>query len=193
LGQAPASLGVTSKSKTFRFDKELSRADVTFQYDANNRPVLVKAHIKWHKTVKKAGKINKRTGISLGGRLCLVSILLHYFQYSPVVPAEASRTPCFRWPSGEPLTSTYFRAWLALSLTSIGVDASKHNTHSLRQGGASALTALNVTKVYIQIMGRWVDGKMPKLYSATEREMMLKHQADMGRLTHLHFDHDQGK
>jgi hypothetical protein len=179
----------TSKTNKFLPNRELSRKDVVcFNNPSNTETLSIQVTVKWHKTVKKTGKLVKLTYASPGGALCFVAIMKYYFEASRTVPGQEANTPCFVWPSGKPLTQTYFRSWLKLALRKIGIDESLHNTHSLRQGGASALTALHCSETFVKLVGRWVEGsQMPKLYSAIETNSMRQNQVRMGQLTQLEF------
>ena len=150
-------------------------------------PNYLEIIVKWHKTVAKTGPLVKRSYASFGGALCIIAVTLHWLKCSPCDPSTAAYTPFFYWPDGSPLTQRQFRAWLQTSLTSIGVNATLHNTHSLRQGGASALAALGVPRHVVKIIGRWIDDSMPDLYTSTTCSLLRQHQSNMGRLTDLVF------
>jgi hypothetical protein len=197
----------TSKTSRFLHERELSRADVVLGgYDtadatttglhnprrsqlfcAAGSPGFVDATIKHHKTVASAGPFKKRTYVSHGGALCAVSIVAFLLEVSPTPDDRASTTPMFFWPNGSPLTQAQFRTWLHDALEKLGVEASEHNTHSLRQGGASALKSLGVSDLFIKLIGRWIDSNMPLLYSSTTTDEMQRHQGDMGRIRQLTF------
>ena len=178
----------TSSSNTFLADKQLSRKDVSFFGKSPDTIEGVDATIKWHKTVRSAGPLHKRTYSSPGGALCLVAILLQYVSMDPHSdPSDLHLQPFFRWPSGRPLTANQLRDWLSATLASMGINASEYNTHSLRQGGASALAALGVNESIIRIIGRWTSSTMPTLYTSGAAESLMVNSAAMGRHTYLTF------
>ena len=69
----------------------------------------------------------------------------------------------------------------------MGINASEYNTHSLRQGGASALAALGVNESIIRIIGTWTSSTMPTLYTSGAAESLMVNSAAMGRHTYLTF------
>lgn len=74
----------------------------------------------------------------------------------PVPESAARATPLFRNPeSGRALTVAQVRDKLRLLMASLDLDGSVYGAHSLRIGGATALSSLGADASTIQQMGRW--------------------------------------
>ena len=92
------------------------------------------------------------------GRYLSPGLALWYLmsQADPVRGAAARVTPLFRDPSsGRALTVDAVRVKLRACMAGIGLDGSVYGAHSLRIGGATALSALRAGAATIQRMGRW--------------------------------------
>lgn len=74
----------------------------------------------------------------------------------PVHPSQAAFTPMFRWvETGAPLTGQQLVDMIKDHMEMIGEPPALYASHSLRIGGATALSDANCPDVVIQTMGRW--------------------------------------
>lgn len=74
----------------------------------------------------------------------------------PVPEAAEASTPLFRDPrTGLILTVAYVRSRLRSLMSAIGRDGSLYGAHSLRIGGATAMSWLQASREHIMAAGRW--------------------------------------
>ena len=74
----------------------------------------------------------------------------------PVAPHLQAVTPLFRWVrTGRPLTGAQLVKMVCDHMKLIGECPKLYGSHSLRIGGATALSDANCPDVIIQTMGRW--------------------------------------
>ena len=134
-----------------------SRADVRFGFRDG---VLVSCAI-WFVNSKARGaeRFRKlRVVLPISGSLLSPGLALWYLcrVVDPVPTAAEADTPLFRDPAtGLVLTVAFIRQRLRAILSAAGRDGSLYGAHSLRIGGATAMSWLQASRENIMAAGRW--------------------------------------
>ena len=143
--------------RSFDFRQQPSRADVDFEWRDGR---LAGATIRVVNSKAKGAERFRRLAVHLpahGAYLSPGLALYHLLHVADPTPAaDAATTPLFRNPAtGRGLTTAQCRDYLRELLAAAGLDASLYGVHSLRIGGATAMSWLRAPPEDIKAAGRW--------------------------------------
>ena len=143
---------------TFDPKRHARRCDVVFRLNDRKEPVhcmlyIVNSKAKGAEALRRLPVPIPMNGkyLSPGLRLWnLIKII------DPVPASEMTTTPLFRDPAtNKPITVAEVREEIRMLMTRIGRDGSIYGAHSLRIGGATALSFLGAPPQHIKCHGRW--------------------------------------
>lgn len=140
-------LGEISTTKTGA-NNVVKLDNVTFSYEASHlkSATIVLEHFK-HSRGKAAKIVLNRSDAN---SLCPVRTLFKYIR-----TLTKQKGPLFRFQSGCPVTSSFFRRMLKSCVEECQLDPSKYTTHSFRIGGATLAYDRHFSEAQIQQLGRW--------------------------------------
>ena len=158
--------------ETWNPELHLSRADVTFHYDADGRrhATVMMRPVKNGRTMR-----GKGTPLVFDGGASLidpVQALWELVEGDPVPSARAASTPLFRlrrYGVCECLRVRDVRAEVRRLMGDLGLDEARFGAHSLRIGGATAAAAAGVPPSVIRCCGRW-NSDIFEIYTRVTRQ-----------------------
>jgi hypothetical protein len=143
------------------------KTDVVYRADGTRGQMFIKRY----KGDSKTTWPNKQLAFAIGGKLCTMTFRLMYEQLNPLQQGVcAMETPYWQLPGGSFLTrsrllQSYIHAEPPAGHLAMNALAKLYKTHSLREGGVTAMLAAKVSLPQTQLMARWVSPNMVQLYS----------------------------